>query len=279
MSQKTSASMLMEDEHGFQLIKSQILKATGLNCAYYRENYLRRRIKFRMRKLGIESFWGYWRYLRSNENEYALLIRDLTINYSSFFRDPDVFLYFQDRILKEMLAKKRGLRILSAGCAKGEEPYTIGIAVNEALGSNLSNFRIVIYAIDIDNESLKKARIGEYSEKEVAGVNEHILKKYFTSADGKFTIKDSVRQLVRFIQADLTQKLVYGNLDIIFCRYVLIYFDKPGQKHIFKNFYDALTSDGYLILGKAELLPDGFHDKFRCINPELRIYRKVLNEA
>ncbi|MEM2111880.1 MAG: protein-glutamate O-methyltransferase CheR [Candidatus Bathyarchaeia archaeon] len=279
MSQKTNSSILMVDEQGFQLIKSHILKVTGLNCTYYRENYLRRRIRYRMRRLGIESFWGYWRYLRSNENEYALLIRDLTINYSSFFRDPDVFLYFQNCILKEMLAKKRALRILSAGCAKGEEPYTIGITVNEALGSNLSNFRIVIYAIDIDNESLKKAMIGEYCEKEVAGVNEQILDKYFTLADGKFTIKDTVRQLVRFVQADLTQKLVYGNLDIIFCRYVLIYFDKPGQKHILKNFYDALTNDGYLILGKAELLPDGFHEKFRCVNPELRIYRKVPNEA
>ncbi|MEM2815684.1 MAG: CheR family methyltransferase, partial [Candidatus Bathyarchaeia archaeon] len=125
MSQKTNSSILMVDEQGFQLIKSHILKVTGLNCTYYRENYLRRRIRYRMRRLGIESFWGYWRYLRSNENEYALLIRDLTINYSSFFRDPDVFLYFQNCILKEMLAKKRALRILSAGCAKGEEPYTI----------------------------------------------------------------------------------------------------------------------------------------------------------
>ncbi|GEM_PF-230943 len=263
------------DQKGFDLLKIRILKAIGLRCGYYRESYIQRRIKYRMRKLGINSYWEYWRYLSAHDDEYEYLIRHLAINYSTFFRDPDVFHYFQNYILPDILAKKKSLRILSAGCASGEEPYTIGIVINEALGPRLADFYIRIFAVDIDREAVEKAKLGEYSEKDLAGVNKNIIQRYFACYGNIFRINDNVRRLVRFTVADLTQNLHYQNLDIIFCRNVLIYFDKPGQEHLLKNFYNALANDGYLILGKAELLPEDFQKKFKCINPDLRIYQKI----
>ncbi|MEM0488365.1 MAG: protein-glutamate O-methyltransferase CheR [Candidatus Bathyarchaeia archaeon] len=264
------------DEKAFLMIKDAIFKATGLKCEYYRDNYLRRRISSRMRTLGIDSYWRYLRYLRSHSDEYSLLLRDLTINYTKFFRDPDVFIFFKDVILPSILSSKNTIRVLSAGCASGEEPYTIGMMIYEALGSKISDFYISIHGVDIDEDCIKKATTGLYDEKELSNIPSYLIKKYFDFVGGGlFKVKNMIRRFIHFERADIISGLKYRSFDVIFCRNVLIYFDKRGQAQLFNNFYNSLTVDGYLILGKTEVIPEEAQGMFRCISPEARVYQKV----
>ncbi|MEM3731124.1 MAG: protein-glutamate O-methyltransferase CheR [Candidatus Bathyarchaeia archaeon] len=262
------------EEQGFEVLKNMILKNLGLKCDFYRDSYLRRRINYRMRSHGIDSYWNYINLLKINKKEFSLLIKDLTINYTKFFRDPDVFEFFKEQILPNLLASKKTIRILSAGCASGEEPYTISMIINDILGEKINAYLISIYAVDIDNFCLKKAECGEYDQQELLDMSEHYMSKYFVREGQKFRVKENVKKLVHFKCADLTQKLPYKFLDVIFCRNVFIYFNKSGQAEIFKNFYDCLNKDGYLIIGKTEMLPEEVRKLFKCLNSVCKVFQK-----
>jgi chemotaxis protein methyltransferase CheR len=267
------------EQRGFQFLKGMILKKLGLDCSYYREAYLRRRLELRMRTHGMKSYWDYVKLLRTNANEYEGLVKDLTVNYTKFFRDPDVFTYFRATILTNLLEKKKNIRIMSAGCSSGEEPYTLSIILNEVLGSKISDCTISIYAIDIDGKSLTKAESGVYEENEVSDIGKPYLDKYFTQKGNVYQVKDNVKRLVHFGKADLTQELTRRWLDVIFCRNVFIYFDKLAQAKILTRFHEALQSDGYLIIGKSEIIPDRVRTKFKLINTECRVYQKADGDS
>ena len=263
------------EEQGFEALKKMVLKRLGLDCNYYRDSYLRRRINLRMKNYGLNSYWDYMKLLRDNEDEWPLLIKDLTVNYTSFFRDLDVFFYFKTRILPTLLNNKRIIRILSAGCSSGEEPYTISMVINDVLKSGINKYLISIYAIDIDDYALKKAIIGEYEERTVAKISRTYLQRYFTKINGKYKINQCVRRLVHFKNMDLTQGIKYQNLDVIFCRNTFIYFSMEAQNKICMDFYEALNCNGYLIIGKTEILPEKVADKFVCIDNERRVFQKI----
>ena len=263
------------EEYGFEVLKKIILRRIGLDCNYYRDSYLRRRIDLRMKNYGLNSYWDYMKILINNEDEWPSLIRDLTVNYTSFFRDPDVFSYFKTRILPILLSNKRVIRILSAGCSSGEEPYTISMIINDVLKSNVNKYLISIYAIDIDEYALNKAIIGEYEERVVEKISRSYIQKYFIKIDGKYKVSECVRRLVHFKNMDLTQGVKYRNLDVIFCRNTFIYFSSEAQNKICMDFYNALNHNGYLILGKTEILPEKVADKFICIDNERKIFQKI----
>jgi chemotaxis protein methyltransferase CheR len=263
------------EDKGFELLKRMVLSKLGLDCSYYRDNYLRRRLEFRMSAHGIKSYPQYVGLLRSNPDEYDRLIKDLTINYTKFFRDPDVFLHFKTTMLPELLKNKKSIRILSAGCSSGEEPYTLSMIINDVLGLRLKEFSVSIYAVDIDQKCLKKAGNGEYEEREVAEVERRYLDRYFDKKANSYQVKDEIRRLVRFSSMDLTQDLKIKWLDVIFCRNVFIYFSKPAQAIIFKRFHEALGREGYMVIGKSEMLPDEVRGKFTLIDTECRVYKKI----
>ena len=263
------------EEYGFEVLKRMIFKRLGLDCNYYRENYLRRRIDLRMKKYGLKSYWDYIRLLRSSDDEWPLLVKDLTVNYTSFFRDPDVFFYFKTRILPKLANNKKVIRILSAGCSSGEEPYTISMIVNEVLGSSINDYLISIYAIDIDDYALKKAMLGEYEARVVEKLNKTYIQRFFEKIDGKYRVKRCVKRLVHFKKMDLTQGIKYRNLDVIFCRNTFIYFSVEAQARICMDFYEALNRNGYLIIGKTEILPEEAAKKFICVDMEARIFQKI----
>ena len=144
---------------------SKIYKETGLDCKQYKDNYLKRRINVRVRALNVESYHDYMRILDNNPDEYDLLLDKLTINVTQFFRDTTVFKAVRNTVLPALISdKKKGnkklIRIWSAGCASGEEPYTISILLHEVLGSDINNFMISIYATDIDDAVMAKAKKG-----------------------------------------------------------------------------------------------------------------------
>lgn len=274
--------MILNDELGFNLLKKKILDRTGVDCSKYKDNYLKRRIALRMKAVGVDSSYNeYYRFLEKNPSEYDTLLDGITINVTEFFRDTDTFDAFKNEVIPQLLAEKtkrksRILRIWSAACSIGEEPYTIGIILHEKLGPALNNFIISIQATDIDGKALSAARAGIYDASALKKISKHMVSKYFDSVDGndKYRIKDKVKHLVRFQQHDLISGKKFSHFDIIFCRNVMIYFGRELQSTLLLDFYNALNEGGYLIIGRTETMTGEAKDKFLCVNTRERIYKK-----
>lgn len=262
------------DTVAFEKLKRVLHEATDINFECYRESYLKRRLKIRLTATKTETHSNYIQYLRANPNEYNLLVNDLTINYTKFFRDPDVFSFLKKSILPELLASKRWVRIWSAGCATGEEPYSVAILAHEMLKRRLKDCRVSIYASDLDRTALAKAKSGEYDSRMVQGVEERLLNRYFEFDNDLYKVKDFVKQLVHFEEQDLMTLPRRRNLDLILCRNVTIYFSKEIQHKIYMNFYDSLRSGGYLITGKTELVKGEANEKLMDSNSRCRVYKK-----
>jgi len=202
-----------------------------------------------MRLLGLESFSDYHSYLINHENEFALLKDALTINLSYFFRNPETFEYVRQLIVSEF-GGRHGLTFWSAGCAQGEEAYSLAIIATEVHMQD----RVRIHGTDIDDGVLAKARLGKFSVSAFQYMAPDIRRKYFQEEKQSYTIDGSLRSLVDFKHLDLFEKPDFGRCDIIMCRNVLIYLDRKGQSAVMRNFYDQLREDGYLVIGKVELL-------------------------
>jgi chemotaxis protein methyltransferase CheR len=172
------------------------------------------------------------------------------------------------------LFQKSPVRIWSAGCASGEEPYSLAILTHKILGEKLASHNVIIYASDIDKDALSKAAKGEYQEKQVKGVNGLLVDNYFNKENGVYKIKNHIKQLVRFEEFDLMKPAVHTNLDLILCRNVMIYFSREGQQRVHMNFYNALRDGGYFVSGKAEILSGEPAAKFMSIDVKARVYQR-----
>lgn len=270
----------LESDLGFQYLKRKIT-AKGLNCTGYKDDFLKRRFDGRMNVKGISSYAEYARYLDRNPTEFKELVDALTINVSEFFRDPTLWAAFQTRIMPAIIKEKiqnsqRELKIWSAGCADGEEPYTIAIAVIDALSYNLKAFEIQIVATDVDPESLNRARRGVYSPARLKLVEHSVLQRFFTCVDGaNLRISDEVKRFVTFQPHDLFTCPPSSTFDVISCRNVIIYFCRELQQAIFRNFHQALSPEGYLILGKVESPVGEYGSAFKCVDLSERIYQRA----
>ncbi len=279
--------MILNDEFGFKLLKKKILDRTGVDCSKYKDNYLKRRIALRMKAIGVDSSYNeYYRFLEKNPSEYDTLLDGITINVTEFFRDVDTFNAFKNEVIPQLLAEKtkrksKILRVWSAGCSIGEEPYTIGIILHEKLGPALNDFIISIQATDIDRKALSAAKAGIYDADALKKIDKSRVSKYFDAVDGndKYRIKDKVKHLVRFQQHDLISGKKFSHFDLIFCRNVMIYFGRELQRTLLLDFYDALNDGGYLIIGRTETMTGEAKDKFVCINTRERIYKKTSKNS
>jgi chemotaxis protein methyltransferase CheR len=257
----------------FQKLKRLLAENVGLNCEGYRDEYLKRRFDVRLRATSSVTYGKYLIYLKKNPDEYQLLLNDLTINYTMFFRDPDVFQYLEKKIFPKLF-ESNNVRIWSAGCASGEEPYSLAILVRKVLGENDTSHHVTIYASDFDKDALAKASAGLYQPKQLQNLDERSISKYFTKEGELFRVNDCVRPLIRFEHGDLMKPQTHQSLDLILCRNVMIYFSKEGQQKIHMSFYDALREGGYFITGKAEMLSGEPSRKFQYIDIKTRVYQK-----
>lgn len=251
-------------------IVSYVSKRRGLRLDCYRESYLRRRIELRMRYLGIKDFSEYLGYIKNNGTEIDELLNTIAINVTEFMRDKTPFDFLKQKILPELAIRKKGfIRFWSAGCASGEEAYSIAISVLETL----PNSSFSIYATDIDEDSLKKAISGVYRKEQLKNLSPYLVGKYFEKIEEGFKVKDVLRKNIRFKKHDLTsQPPITKYLDVIFCRNVLIYFTEEQKEKVLGDFYEALNSGGYLVIGKCESITK---KGFQCVNLSDKIYRKV----
>lgn len=268
-------------QHELEQLKKLLRRLTSLDLSLYKDRFIKRRIAIRMNSLGFQSFYEYLEYVRRNPNEVYNLFDNLTINVSFFFRDPMVWSTTYRKVLKPLTEYKssrssRSIRIWSAGCARGEEPYSISILLHEALGSELGGFTITIFATDIDPKALEQAKKGEYTPQALDNVPRMWLRKYFVydPVRGVYKIKSHVKRIVKFMLHDVVNDPPLSQIDIIFCRYLLIYLARDMQQKALMNFLKALREGGYLILGSAEFLPEEMHRYFEVIDLKARIYRK-----
>jgi chemotaxis protein methyltransferase CheR len=274
----------LKDPVGLRMLSKRIEAQTGLDCSQFRQTYLERRLQTRLRAHKVSSYQEYLRILNKFPEELEKLLSALTINLTEFFRDKDVFDYLERKILPELVKGKlrRGhsqLRIWSAGCATGEEPYSIAITVDNFLDQRKLPKRFIVYATDIDKSVLEQAQEGLFSPDRLQKVPLHYCQRYFSRDVDGFRISKELASHVKFKKLDLFAENIIRAVDLAFCRNVLIYFARDQQEKVINKFYKAILPGGYLILGKTEKLLGEIAKKFRLVDVSRRIYQKVKEES
>ncbi|MBI5416379.1 protein-glutamate O-methyltransferase CheR, partial [Candidatus Poribacteria bacterium] len=233
-----------------------------------------------------KSTESYLIFLKSHPEEFDNLINTISVDVSSFFRNPIVFEIINQDIIPDIIKRKelnknREIRIWSAGCGKGEEPYSIAILINMNIKNELNKWFINIFGTDINKNALLSARHGIYPQESFETTKLGILNKYFTSHKQGYEINSSIREMVHFSCYDLTSKdtisppdSVFGTFDIILCRNVLIYFSQELQEKVLNQLSSSLAKNGYLILGESESLLNGLKSKFSILDNRNKIYKK-----
>lgn len=254
-----------------------MFRARNFDFRDYKKASLKRRLQKRLDAHHIRSYEEYTRFLEAHPEEYDRLFDTLLINVTEFFRDPEAWGIVQREVLPVIVSKKRkgsSIRIWSAACATGEEPYTIGILLAEYLGDEICDFEIKIYATDVDDSALTEARKGWYPPEKLKMLSAERLEKYFTREDDGYRISRSIRQLVSFGRLDLTADPPLSQLDLLVCRNVLMYFNSTLQARLMHRFSFAVAPEGYLFLGKSEGITLGSR-QFKTVDGKWKIYQKI----
>jgi two-component system, chemotaxis family, CheB/CheR fusion protein len=229
----------------------------GFDFTGYKRSTLIRRVIKRMQSLTIENFEEYQDYLEVDPEEFNYLFNTILINVTAFFRDSSAWKYIAEEILPNLITNKKTsdpIRIWSAGCASGEEAYTLAILMAEILGAEEFRQRVKIYATDVDEDALSQARQALYSAKDVETVPDELRQKYFEIVGNSYVFRQDLRRSVIFGRHDLLQDAPISRLDLLVSRNTLMYFNSETQGRILARFHFALNDNGYLFLGKAEML-------------------------
>lgn len=250
--------MLELKEEEFNLFKEFIYNKVGITLADSKLGLIGNRLKKRVVALKLGSFEEYYKFLKNNHDELTPFISAVTTNITSFFREPRQWEYLEKNFLDFLKNKgDKSLRIWSAGCSTGEEPYTISIFLHELLGEDLAGYNVSILATDISDRVLSKASNGVYSVKDIEELSEERLKKYFEKSGDDYKIKQNIKKIITFQPFNLIYddySKISGKFDIIFCRNVMIYFDIACKRKIIMKFIDTLHSKGLLLVGHSESL-------------------------
>jgi chemotaxis protein methyltransferase CheR len=245
----------------FRLMRDQIYKRTGMWFNDSSKYLLQKRLSPRARELNFDSFQKYFYFLQYDpraDTEFDQIYDLVTTNETYFFREPAQLTAFVEEIVPDLLSRKtvKKIRIWSAGCSSGEEPYSLAMLLSEAGYYEHAAFEI--FASDINQQVLAKARRGNYRESAFRATNPTLREKYFNrEADGSWRIHDDVRNRVSFGRLNLYDEArvsLLGHLDVILCRNVIIYFDDASKRVVVTNFYNRLANGGYLLLGHSESL-------------------------
>lgn len=282
--------MKMEDirafmsQREFQLLRDLIYKESGLYFADGKRYFLEIHLRPRLKELGLESFEDYYRYLLNRppgDKEWMRLFDKITIPETFFFRDPRHFEVLKDEVIPEITARKKygikRLSLWSAGCATGEEAYTLAMILLEESQVSLKGWSFKVIGSDISMTALQKAKEGAYSEYSVRYVPDLYMKKYFIEVKGIYYVSNDVRRCVDFLRVNLSSDEEMRRMryfDVIFCRNVLIYFDKKSKEKVLERLYESLNTGGYLFIGSTETL-FGIDTPFKGVRfPGCTAYKK-----
>ena len=256
-------------------ILQMIATRTGANLTEYKLSTINRRVGRRMALHKILSLPDYLRYVRNVPTELDLLLKDILISVTGFFRDPEAFQSLKRVLVQSLKTKTSGdnIRIWVPGCATGEEAYSIAILLHQQLGNDANRYNIQIFGTDLDQDAIIRARKGIYPTSTVVDVDPQLLEKYFTSADNTVQVIKSIREMIVFAKQDLTQDPPFSHLDMISCRNLLIYFNSSLQKKIVPMFHYILNPGGLLFLGKSESIGQ-FADLFVPAAKKWKIFQR-----
>ena len=243
-------------EHELSEIRMLIEERTSIRFDESRERFFSTRVREHMAKKGHVRGTDLLRSIKKTTFDFQELLESLLTQETSFFRYPSVFEAFEKRVLPELHIRKfwknpRSLRIWSAGCSTGEEPYSIAITVSDAI-SFADAWNVEILATDVGRHALKYAERGIYKGRSIADVNEKQLAAHFAEVSGGHQVKPRVRKMVSFAQMNLASAVYVGRMDVIFCMNVMIYFSEERRRSLVQRFYDTLEPGGYLFLGHSE---------------------------
>lgn len=285
----TPSSPIVLTEAELKLLQTLVYQECGMYFDERRAHFLQDRLHRRLRACGVDTFYSYYRLLTSHEGkaELTALLENLTVNETSFFRNRPQLDLFHKVTLEEILHRKQErrdwtLRVWSAGCSTGQEPYTVAMLIADALAYYyLRNplpfempslkplipppWRVEILASDINYSVLRAAQEGAYPEHQMEPVEYTYRLRYFDKIGDRYAVKKAVKDLVHFDFHNLKTEFLPQRNDVIFCRNVMIYFDEAEQKRLVEKFYRCLNSEGYLFVGHAESL-FGLTDRFRMIH-------------
>jgi two-component system CheB/CheR fusion protein len=261
----------------FEAVLSYLKEARGFDFTGYKRASLARRVCRRMSTVGIPDYAEYIDHLQVNSEEFNALFNTILINVTSFFRDSDAWEYLRTEIVPAMLAERSprdSVRIWSAGCASGEEAYSLAMVFAEALGVERFRQRVKIYATDVDEEALAQARLATYPEAAMETVPPELVSRYFERQGNQYVFRKDLRRSVIFGRNDLVQDAPISRIDLLVCRNTLMYFNAETQAKILSRLHFALAMRGLLFLGKAEMLLS--HTRiFDPVDLKRRLFRKT----
>jgi two-component system, chemotaxis family, CheB/CheR fusion protein len=266
-------------EREFDALLEYLKRTRGFDFNAYKRPSLMRRVQKRMATVSIDGFANYTDYLEVHPEEFAQLFNVILINVTAFFRDEPAWDYLREAVIPHVVDHNAShVRVWSAGCASGEETYSIAMLLAEAMGRDEFRDRVKIYATDVDDHALNQARAASYNEKQMVQVPKPLVDKYFAIEGDRFVFDKDLRRSVIFGRHDLIQDAPISRVNILVCRNALMYFNTEAQSRILARFHFALGDGGVLFLGKAEMLLT-HAQLFTPIDLRRRIFRKVAKDS
>ncbi len=261
----------------FTAITELLCDRRQFDLSQYKDRCIRRRIAKRLRVCKVEDFASYLRRLEVDRDEMDTLLATISIHVSHFFRNPDTFRILEQKILPDLYRQARSagrteLLLWSAGCACGEEPYSLALLVDELDAQDMD---IRILATDISEPVLETARSGLFDASRMKEVPQEVINKYFRTENGSYQLIERIRDKVEFLRHNIMTDSDYPAADLILCRNVLIYFTRPEQDRILARFATALPQQGALVLGRAETMTDNIRSYYHSEFPMERVYRRT----
>ncbi len=233
----------------YEEFKKDVLKLTKIDLNFYKEKQMRRRIDTLANKNGASSYAEYTDMLKKDKIKFEQFVNFLTINVSEFYRNTDQWKLMDEQTIPKLLKEQRKpIKIWSAACSTGDEPYSLAMAFSKHVP--LSDIRIL--ATDIDKKVIEHAKVGLYSEKSIANVPDDLKKKYFTKIGSSYQIADEIKRCVTFKEHNLLKDTYPTDYDLILCRNVVIYFTDDAKDMIYDKFYKSLKNHGVLFIGSTE---------------------------
>ena len=247
----------------------------------YRPDTIKRRLDLRINSVGAPDYNSYLYCLKENPHEIEGLIDTLTIKVSHFFRNPFVFEAIARVVLPDFIERRNGdgLRVWCAGCARGEEAYSMAILLNEIMREELLFTYLFLLATDIDINALNDGQNAVYTNEALSETKKGYFDRYFTAEGDSYRVKDEIRSMVTFASHDITtckppKEGIFSKYHIIICRNILMYLSRDMQERVSLSLSESLLNNGYLILGEAEVIPQQLSEDFHEVIPHTKIFRK-----
>ena len=259
-----------------QKIFALIRDRKNIDFSFYKQNTIIRRIERRMFLMRIDNVKNYLKFVQSNEEEIDRIFNECLIGVTQFFRDPEAFESIKKEILPRLAKNKPNngsLRVWVPACSTGEEAYSLAIIIREYMSESKSNFRVQIFATDLEEKTIEKARSGLFPESIDADMSGDRLDRFFTKVNNSYKVKEEIRSMIVFAPQNIINEPPFSRLDLISCRNLMIYLGQELQKYLVKLFNYALDPSGFLFLGSSESIGNNF-DLFSLVNKKWRIYRQ-----